>query len=211
VRHRTPWVRERCRTRLRPLTFLPALDPQRRKATMIASSSPDRTVAFGSRWRIGGRGPLFPLGHGLWVDARALGQRPQALLARLYCSTDRRCRGGAAVVNLAPSASLCLQGNRECASWVGRESHSQGGMAVHEHPGSEGRGSTVPPWLASRRSSDESGQKGSQPANPEEVPAGEIGAGENICRGCQGTGRVDSGPCPDCGGTGKVTTPIGGG
>src|SRR5205823_609460 len=35
-----------------------------------------------------------------------LGQRPQALLTTLYRSTDRLCRGGAAVKNLAQSASL---------------------------------------------------------------------------------------------------------
>jgi RecJ-like exonuclease len=82
---------------------------------------------------------------------------------------------------------------------------------MNEHPGAEGRESTAPPWLASQRSSDEDPQKGSEPANPEEVPADEIGAGENICRGCQGTGQIDSEPCADCGGSGKVTTPIGGG
>lgn len=82
---------------------------------------------------------------------------------------------------------------------------------MQNHSGIEGRGSTTPPWLASRRSSDEDPQKGSELANPEEVPADEIGAGENVCRGCQGTGQTASGPCPDCGGSGKVTTPIGGG
>src|SRR5207248_9491035 len=36
----------------------------------------------------------------------ALGQRSQALLTTLYCSTDCLCRRGAAMKNLAQSASL---------------------------------------------------------------------------------------------------------
>lgn len=48
-------------------------------------------------------------------------------------------------------------------------------------------------------------------ANPEEVPPGTPGAGEHFCRRCAGTGMIDGRTCPDCGGTGKVTTPIGGG
>ncbi|MDO5759119.1 MAG: hypothetical protein Q4P24_16970 [Rhodobacterales bacterium] len=46
--------------------------------------------------------------------------------------------------------------------------------------------------------------------NPEAVPAGSAGSGENICRKCNGEGRVDDKQCPECRGTGKVTTPIGG-
>jgi DnaJ-class molecular chaperone len=46
---------------------------------------------------------------------------------------------------------------------------------------------------------------------PEQVPPGTRGAGENLCRRCEGTGKLkDGSACPDCGGTGKVTTPIGG-
>lgn len=48
-------------------------------------------------------------------------------------------------------------------------------------------------------------------ANPDEVPAGIPGTGENFCRRCAGTGMIDGRTCPECGGTGKVTTPIGGG
>src|SRR5579859_3922085 len=48
----------------------------------------------------------FPLRDGLRVDAVALGEAPQALLTMLYRSTDRLCRCGAAVKNLAHSASL---------------------------------------------------------------------------------------------------------
>src|SRR5271170_6043234 len=49
---------------------------------------------------------LLPLGHGLRVDPVAPRKGPQALLTTLYRSTDRLCRGGAAVENLAHSASL---------------------------------------------------------------------------------------------------------
>ena len=47
--------------------------------------------------------------------------------------------------------------------------------------------------------------------NVEEVPPGTPGAAENICRRCSGSGRIDGEPCPDCAGTGVVTTPVGGG
>jgi DnaJ-class molecular chaperone len=46
--------------------------------------------------------------------------------------------------------------------------------------------------------------------NPDQVPEGTPGSGENICRKCEGSGKVDGKPCPDCGGTGKVRTGIGG-
>lgn len=45
----------------------------------------------------------------------------------------------------------------------------------------------------------------------DEAPAGTTSTGENTCRRCKGTGRVDDAPCPDCRGTGKVTEGIGGG
>ncbi|MGX9574208.1 hypothetical protein [Mesorhizobium sp. f-mel] len=41
--------------------------------------------------------------------------------------------------------------------------------------------------------------------------AGIPGAGEHMCHRCAGTGMIDGRTCPECGGTGKVTTPIGGG
>ena len=47
-------------------------------------------------------------------------------------------------------------------------------------------------------------------ANPEQVPPDTKGAGENVCRRCRGTGKSDGEPCPDCAGSGKVTTPVGG-
>lgn len=47
--------------------------------------------------------------------------------------------------------------------------------------------------------------------NPDTVPPGTPGSGEDICRKCRGTGKVEGERCPDCNGTGKVTTGIGGG
>jgi DnaJ-class molecular chaperone len=44
----------------------------------------------------------------------------------------------------------------------------------------------------------------------DEVRPGTPGTGENICRTCKGSGQVNNKPCPDCGGTGKVTEGIGG-
>jgi DnaJ-class molecular chaperone len=34
-------------------------------------------------------------------------------------------------------------------------------------------------------------------------------AGENTCRECAGTGVVEAGDCPTCGGTGTVVEPVG--
>lgn len=50
----------------------------------------------------------------------------------------------------------------------------------------------------------------SEKGNPEKVPPGTKGAGENICRHCGGTGKMDGETCRECKGTGKVTTPVGG-
>ena len=52
------------------------------------------------------RRTMLPLGHGFPVDPVALRQNPQALLTSLYRSTDRRCRRGTAMKNLAHRASL---------------------------------------------------------------------------------------------------------
>lgn len=56
-----------------------------------------RLRVFGTRRKIGNRCPVPPLRNCLLIDAVALGQRPQALLTMLYCSTDCLCRRGAAV------------------------------------------------------------------------------------------------------------------
>ena len=49
--------------------------------------------------------------------------------------------------------------------------------------------------------------------NPgDEAPPGAPGTGENIYPECSGKGQLQSGgQCPNCGGTGKVTTGIAGG
>ena len=53
------------------------------------------------------------------------------------------------------------------------------------------------------------------PADPDskkpgdEVPPGTPQSGENVCWTCYGTGQFEDEPCPDCDGTGKVTTLIG--
>jgi hypothetical protein len=50
-----------------------------------------------------------------------------------------------------------------------------------------------------------------QPPRPgDEAPAGTPGAAENVCRRCHGTGHLGEVECPDCNGTGKVMTEIGG-
>jgi len=47
--------------------------------------------------------------------------------------------------------------------------------------------------------------------NPEAVPPGTTGSGENVCRRCEGKGKLENGEaCPDCGGSGIVVTPVGG-
>jgi hypothetical protein len=61
---------------------------------MMASSSTDNTEAFCVRRagrKIADRTAFLPLGHGLLIDAVAVGKRPQALLTILYRSTDRPC------------------------------------------------------------------------------------------------------------------------
>ncbi|MEP6608150.1 MAG: hypothetical protein ABJA83_05670 [Burkholderiaceae bacterium] len=44
----------------------------------------------------------------------------------------------------------------------------------------------------------------------DEAPAGTPGTGENVCRMCGGSGRVDGHTCGDCEGSGKVIDGIGG-
>ena len=45
----------------------------------------------------------------------------------------------------------------------------------------------------------------------DEAAPGTPGTGEDVCRVCNGTGRQDGGPCPACGGAGRITEGIGGG
>lgn len=52
---------------------------------------------------------------------------------------------------------------------------------------------------------------GKEQENPDAVAPGTPGSGENLCRRCEGKGKLaDGAECPECKGTGKVTTPIGG-
>ncbi len=44
----------------------------------------------------------------------------------------------------------------------------------------------------------------------DEARPGVPGTGENICRECRGTGRINGAECAECGGTGKVIEGIGG-
>lgn len=47
--------------------------------------------------------------------------------------------------------------------------------------------------------------------NPgDEAEPGTPGTGEDICRVCNGTGRVNGRECPNCGGSGKIVEGIGG-
>jgi hypothetical protein len=45
----------------------------------------------------------------------------------------------------------------------------------------------------------------------DDAPAGAPGTGEGVCRRCGGSGRLGATGCPECSGTGRVTTAIGGG
>ena len=52
---------------------------------------------------------------------------------------------------------------------------------------------------------------GEPPLNPgDDAPAGTPGTGENLCARCSGSGRIDGAECPECDGTGRVTTGVGG-
>ena len=51
-----------------------------------------------------------------------------------------------------------------------------------------------------------------EPSPGDEAPAGTIGAGEDTCPRCSGSGKVDGDrACPDCDGTGIIIQGIGGG
>jgi DnaJ-class molecular chaperone len=58
----------------------------------------------------------------------------------------------------------------------------------------------------------ESASSGKTKLNPgDQAEPGTPGAGENVCRECQGTGKIGPKECPICGGTGVVIEEIGGG
>ncbi len=49
------------------------------------------------------------------------------------------------------------------------------------------------------------------PLSPgDEAAPGTPGTGEDLCRRCHGSGRIQGGVCPECNGTGRVTEGIGG-
>lgn len=76
---------------------------------MTASSSTESTVdrgAFGPVGRSATEVRVFHFVTVFWLIPLAPGQRPQALLTMLYRSTDRLCRRGAPMQNLAHSASF---------------------------------------------------------------------------------------------------------
>ena len=51
-----------------------------------------------------------------------------------------------------------------------------------------------------------------EPTKPgDEATPGAPGTGENVCRACRGTGTIEAQTCAECGGTGIVTSGIGGG
>ena len=61
-----------------------------------------RLGLFRAGRKVSDRLPLLPFGDGLLIDSVTLGERSQARLTILYCSTDRLCRCGAPVQNLSP-------------------------------------------------------------------------------------------------------------
>ena len=62
------------------------------------------------------------------------------------------------------------------------------------------------------RESPERSQTGGTPVvSGDEAEPGTPGSGENLCRACHGTGRLEGKECPICGGTGKIVEGIGGG
>jgi DnaJ-class molecular chaperone len=52
------------------------------------------------------------------------------------------------------------------------------------------------------------GREGTNPGD--EAAPGTPGTGENLCRNCNGSGKLGAEACPECGGTGKVIEGIGG-
>ncbi len=48
--------------------------------------------------------------------------------------------------------------------------------------------------------------------NPgDEAPGGTPGTGENLCRDCEGSGKLNGERCPTCNGTGRIIEGTGGG
>ncbi|MCB8820881.1 hypothetical protein [Microvirga rosea] len=61
------------------------------------------------------------------------------------------------------------------------------------------------------QSKDQSATPQGNKLNPgDQGTPGTPGIGQNVCRECKGSGRIDNHPCPNCGGTGIVMEEIGG-
>ena len=76
-------------------------------------------------------------------------------------------------------------------------------------PSSQAAGREVPHGQMAGDQTPAGSRAGMNPGD--EVPPDAPGAGENICRACGGSGRVDGGRCESCGGTGKVIEAVSGG
>jgi hypothetical protein len=84
--------------------------------------------------------------------------------------------------------------------------------------GEEDPGASVELAVRSPGASDQpAGKEGARPGAPstpmapgDEAPPGTPGTGEDICRACGGSGKLNGGTCPECEGTGKVNVGIGG-
>lgn len=60
-------------------------------------------------------------------------------------------------------------------------------------------------------SADDENPSGGNVNPGDEAPPGTPGTGEDICRDCKGTGKLDGERCPTCGGTGRIVEGTGGG
>ena len=104
-------------------------------------------------------------------------------------------------------------GGEMASSEASSGSQSQVNLDSESVAGEEDPGASMD-MAAGSPSNPSAGQPFSAPSgavNPgDEAPAGTPGTGENICRECGGSGRVDGAPCLSCGGSGKVIVGVGG-
>ena len=83
-------------------------------------------------------------------------------------------------------------------------------MGDNQPASSEASGSELPHGHMAGDQTPSGARAGMNPGD--EVPATAPGAGENLCRACGGSGRLQSGEvCATCGGTGKVIEAVSGG
>ncbi len=152
------------------------------------------------------------------ANARAVaassGAAPILLLDEVAAHLDEERRGALFEAVLTLGAQAWMTGTEtalfaslgERAQWLEiREGERGSEIRARNHPGraSVGRAKGICP-------SGTGASEMTEKANPDAVPPGTPGSGENICSRCGGTGKVDGKDCPECGGTGKVVTPIGG-